>query len=165
VVDLKWCIPVQSTEFRSFAHCCLSLLVLPVDPLPPHLLPLLRFLMLPLFGPPASPFFSLLLCAPLWHTQGEQEGIWAWQRINALFNWLPLAAMIEKKIIHDTGASGGPSHHVSQIEELQRPITMESGSHGAHGPPVVSLSLIAVSLWHCVTIALSPVSLLQFVSL
>lgn len=59
---------------------------------------------------------------------GEQDGIWAWQRINALFNWLPLAALIEKKIVCMHGGIGRSIRYIQQIEELQRPITMESGS-------------------------------------
>eukprot|EP00897_Mesotaenium_endlicherianum_P006299 jgi/Mesen1/5698/ME000288S04916 len=59
---------------------------------------------------------------------GEAAGIWAWQRINQLFNWLPLAALIEKKILCMHGGIGRSIHHVEQIEALQRPITMEAGS-------------------------------------
>eukprot|EP00271_Cylindrocystis_brebissonii_P001162 TRINITY_DN11466_c0_g1_i1.p1 TRINITY_DN11466_c0_g1~~TRINITY_DN11466_c0_g1_i1.p1 ORF type:complete len:942 (+),score=168.46 TRINITY_DN11466_c0_g1_i1:136-2961(+) len=59
---------------------------------------------------------------------GEAAGIWVWQRINQLFNWLPLAALIEKKIICMHGGIGRSIHHVDQIEALQRPITMEAGS-------------------------------------
>ncbi|KAF6156033.1 hypothetical protein GIB67_035390 [Kingdonia uniflora] len=59
---------------------------------------------------------------------GERDGIWAWQRINRLFNWLPLAALIEKKIICMHGGIGRSINHVEQIEGLQRPITMEAGS-------------------------------------
>jgi protein phosphatase len=59
---------------------------------------------------------------------GERDGIWAWQRINQLFNWLPLAALIEKKIICMHGGIGRSINHVQQIEALQRPITMEAGS-------------------------------------
>uniref|UniRef100_A0A0C9S7F5 Serine/threonine-protein phosphatase n=1 Tax=Wollemia nobilis TaxID=56998 RepID=A0A0C9S7F5_9CONI len=59
---------------------------------------------------------------------GEKEGIWVWQRINQLFNWLPLAALIEKKIICMHGGIGRSISYVEQIERLQRPITMESGS-------------------------------------
>lgn len=59
---------------------------------------------------------------------GESAGIWVWQRINALFNWLPLAAIIEKKIICMHGGIGRSIDHVSQIEDIQRPITMEAGS-------------------------------------
>ena len=37
---------------------------------------------------------------------GDQQGLWAWQRINSLFNWLPLAALIEDRIVcMDGGAS------------------------------------------------------------
>ncbi|RZC78512.1 hypothetical protein C5167_002711 [Papaver somniferum] len=59
---------------------------------------------------------------------GERDGIWAWHRINRLFNWLPLAALIEKKIICMHGGIGRSINHVEQIESLQRPITMEAGS-------------------------------------
>lgn len=59
---------------------------------------------------------------------GESDGIWAWHRINQLFNWLPLAAIIEKKIICMHGGIGRSINHVEQIENLQRPITMEAGS-------------------------------------
>lgn len=30
---------------------------------------------------------------------GDQQGVWAWTRLNSLFNWLPLAALIEDRII------------------------------------------------------------------
>ena len=30
---------------------------------------------------------------------GDQQGIFAWNRINSMFNWLPLAAMIEDRIV------------------------------------------------------------------
>ncbi|XP_010263036.1 PREDICTED: serine/threonine-protein phosphatase BSL3 [Nelumbo nucifera] len=59
---------------------------------------------------------------------GERDGIWAWHRINRLFNWLPLAALIEKKIICMHGGIGRSINHIEQIENLQRPITMETGS-------------------------------------
>ncbi|KAJ8446152.1 hypothetical protein Cgig2_015923 [Carnegiea gigantea] len=59
---------------------------------------------------------------------GERDGIWAWHRFNRLFNWLPLAALIEKKIICMHGGIGRSINHVEQIEIIQRPITMEAGS-------------------------------------
>ncbi|KAJ0966331.1 hypothetical protein J5N97_027469 [Dioscorea zingiberensis] len=59
---------------------------------------------------------------------GERDGVWAWHRINRLFNWLPLAALIEKKIICMHGGIGRSINHVEQIQNLQRPITMEAGS-------------------------------------
>lgn len=59
---------------------------------------------------------------------GEESGIWAWQRINTLFNWLPLAALIENKIVCMHGGIGRSIETVEQIEALQRPITMEAGS-------------------------------------
>lgn len=48
--------------------------------------------------------------------------------MNRLFNWLPLAALIEKKIICMHGGIGRSINHIEQIESLQRPITMEAGS-------------------------------------
>ncbi|XP_074268104.1 serine/threonine-protein phosphatase BSL2-like [Silene latifolia] len=59
---------------------------------------------------------------------GERDGIWAWHRFNRLFNWLPLAALIEKKILCMHGGIGRSINHVEQIESIQRPITMEAGS-------------------------------------
>ncbi|XP_047975143.1 serine/threonine-protein phosphatase BSL2-like isoform X4 [Salvia hispanica] len=59
---------------------------------------------------------------------GERDGIWTWHRINRLFNWLPLAALIEKKIICMHGGIGRSINHIEQIESIQRPIAMEAGS-------------------------------------
>ena len=28
-----------------------------------------------------------------------EAGVWAWTRMNALFNWLPLAALVEERIV------------------------------------------------------------------
>ncbi|THU56988.1 hypothetical protein C4D60_Mb11t23010 [Musa balbisiana] len=59
---------------------------------------------------------------------GENDGIWAWTRFNQLFNYLPLAALIEKKIICMHGGIGRSINSVEQIEKLERPITMDVGS-------------------------------------
>ncbi|KAL0458016.1 UNVERIFIED_CONTAM: Serine/threonine-protein phosphatase BSL1 [Sesamum latifolium] len=59
---------------------------------------------------------------------GESDGIWAWTRFNQLFNYLPLAASIEKKIICMHGGIGRSINSVEQIEKLERPITMDAGS-------------------------------------
>ncbi|KAL2540560.1 Serine/threonine-protein phosphatase BSL1 [Abeliophyllum distichum] len=59
---------------------------------------------------------------------GESDGIWAWTRFNQMFNCLPLAALIEKKIICMHGGIGRSIHAVEQIEKLERPITMDAGS-------------------------------------
>lgn len=37
---------------------------------------------------------------------GDQQGLKAWQRLNTLFNWLPLAALIEDKARGSAGAGG-----------------------------------------------------------
>jgi len=36
---------------------------------------------------------------------GEEVGIWAWERFNTVFNWMPLAAVIEKRVICMHGAA------------------------------------------------------------
>ncbi|KAL4572083.1 hypothetical protein LXL04_018852 [Taraxacum kok-saghyz] len=59
---------------------------------------------------------------------GENDGIWAWQRFNQLFNNLPLSALIEDKIICMHGGIGRSIHLVDQIEKIERPITMDAGS-------------------------------------
>ena len=38
---------------------------------------------------------------------GDQQGLKAWQRLNTLFNWLPLAALIEDKVGGWVGGQGG----------------------------------------------------------
>jgi hypothetical protein len=59
---------------------------------------------------------------------GDEDGIWVWKRINALFNWLPLAALIEGKILCMHGGIGRCINRIDQIAELERPITMEVGA-------------------------------------
>jgi hypothetical protein len=57
-----------------------------------------------------------------------------WKRINSLFNWLPLAALIENKILCMHGGIGRCINKIEQIAELERPITMEvSGVRGQRG--------------------------------
>lgn len=88
---------------------------------------------------------------------GDPHGVWAWTRFNTLFNYLPLAALIEDRILcmHGgelwawawaAGGGGGTktlnsrtsllSHppgigrsisSIDQIATLQRPLTMEDG--------------------------------------
>lgn len=50
---------------------------------------------------------------------GDDDGIWVWKRINQLFNWLPLAALIEGKILCMHGGIGRCINKIKQIEELQ----------------------------------------------
>ncbi|XP_071701460.1 serine/threonine-protein phosphatase BSL1-like [Rutidosis leptorrhynchoides] len=59
---------------------------------------------------------------------GENDGIWAWQRFNQMFNHLPLAALIEQKIICMHGGIGRSIHLIEQIEKIERPINMDAGS-------------------------------------
>lgn len=56
---------------------------------------------------------------------GETDGTWAWKRFNQLFNYLPLAALIEKKIFCMHGGIGSSINSVEQIEKLERPIIMD----------------------------------------
>jgi protein phosphatase len=65
---------------------------------------------------------------------GDEDGIWVWKRVNALFNWLPLAALIEGKVLCMHGGIGRCIHRVDQIAELKRPLTMEDG-----GPVLMDL--------------------------
>jgi diadenosine tetraphosphatase ApaH/serine/threonine PP2A family protein phosphatase len=65
---------------------------------------------------------------------GDEDGIWVWKRVNALFNWLPLAALIEGKVLCMHGGIGRSIHRVEQIAELKRPLTMEDG-----GPVLMDL--------------------------
>lgn len=58
---------------------------------------------------------------------GDAEGLQAWSRFNQLFNWLPLAAVIEDRVLCMHGGIGRSIHSMEQIEELQRPLTMEEG--------------------------------------
>eukprot|EP00884_Botryococcus_braunii_P021758 jgi/Botrbrau1/8266/Bobra.0001s0017.1 len=58
---------------------------------------------------------------------GEAGGVYAWTRFNNLFNWLPLAALIEGRILCMHGGIGRSITRVEQISDLQRPLTMEEG--------------------------------------
>ena len=41
---------------------------------------------------------------------GERNGLWAWTRLNSLFNWLPLAACIEDKVLCMHGGESPSAH-------------------------------------------------------
>eukprot|EP01026_Neomeris_dumetosa_P048164 TRINITY_DN4158_c0_g2_i2.p1 TRINITY_DN4158_c0_g2~~TRINITY_DN4158_c0_g2_i2.p1 ORF type:complete len:916 (+),score=170.18 TRINITY_DN4158_c0_g2_i2:140-2749(+) len=58
---------------------------------------------------------------------GDPDGKIVWNRINQLFNYLPLAALIENKIMCMHGGIGRSIQQISQIEKLKRPLTMEEG--------------------------------------
>ena len=58
---------------------------------------------------------------------GDVAGVKAWQRLNELFNWLPLAAVIEDRVLCMHGGIGRSITSIEQIEQLQRPVTMEDG--------------------------------------
>ncbi|KAK9868860.1 hypothetical protein WJX84_000767 [Apatococcus fuscideae] len=58
---------------------------------------------------------------------GDQAGIMTWTRLNNCFNWLPLAASIEERILCMHGGIGRSINAISEIEQLRRPLTMEEG--------------------------------------
>ena len=58
---------------------------------------------------------------------GDNGGIWIWQRMNALFNSMPLGATIENKILCMHGGIGRSIHSIKDIADIQRPISMEQG--------------------------------------
>lgn len=58
---------------------------------------------------------------------GDVAGVKTWQRFNELFNWLPLAALIEDQVLCMHGGIGRSITSVDQIESLTRPLTMEDG--------------------------------------
>ncbi|EOA37677.1 hypothetical protein CARUB_v10012319mg [Capsella rubella] len=58
---------------------------------------------------------------------GEADGIQAWYRINKLFGYLPLGAVIEKKILCVHGGIGR-TVSVEEIASIQRPAFPDSGS-------------------------------------
>jgi len=59
---------------------------------------------------------------------GPNGGIKVWSRFNALFNWLPLAAVVADKIVCMHGGIGRVIENLQQIEELQRPISLKDGN-------------------------------------
>lgn len=65
---------------------------------------------------------------------GDDHGVWVWRRINDLFNFLPLAATIENKILCMHGGIGRSIHKIDQIASIPRPVTMEDG-----GPVLMDL--------------------------
>ena len=94
-----------------------------VDPLLSHLTPLPRKT-----SPQAADINALfgfrLECI---ERLGEPHGVWAWTRLNALFNYLPLAALIEDRVLCMHGGIGRSISRIEQIAELQRPLKMEDG--------------------------------------
>ncbi|GFH18205.1 serine/threonine-protein phosphatase, partial [Haematococcus lacustris] len=65
---------------------------------------------------------------------GDDQGVYVWRRINELFNFLPLAASIEGKILCMHGGIGRSIHKIDQISSIPRPVTMEEG-----GPVLMDL--------------------------
>ena len=57
---------------------------------------------------------------------GDPNGIWAWQRLNALFNWLPLAATIEEKVLCMHGGETPQTAKSHPCCSLQRSMTSSS---------------------------------------
>lgn len=79
-----------------------------------------------------------------------------WKRINALFNWLPLAALIEGKILCMHGGIGRCINRIEQIAELERPITMEVRcQHGLQDSTLLLWPLGSVAEWVCLLIGMA----------
>lgn len=53
---------------------------------------------------------------------GSTEGNVVWKRINEVFNWLPLAAIIDRKVLCMHGGIGPNVTSLQQIEQIQRPL-------------------------------------------
>ena len=55
---------------------------------------------------------------------GEKQGVFAWNRINSMFNWLPLAALIEDRIIcmHGGEDYSSPFHPSPPAYHSQKPL-------------------------------------------
>ncbi len=51
---------------------------------------------------------------------GEKQGVFAWNRINSMFNWLPLAALIEDRIICMHGGENSQQPYPSSIFSIYR---------------------------------------------
>eukprot|EP00899_Mesostigma_viride_P011782 jgi/Mesvir1/20604/Mv14835-RA.2 len=58
---------------------------------------------------------------------GEKAGTAAWKRFNKMFNWMPLAALIEDKILCMHGGIGRSIEKVEDIAALRRPLKMKDG--------------------------------------
>ena len=50
----------------------------------------------------------------------EEDSVFS--RVNRLFEYLPLATVIEDKIICLHGGIGSSLHYINEIEQLQRPL-------------------------------------------
>jgi len=64
--------------------------------------------------------FSEECASRLQEDPNEEDSVF--NRVNRLFEWLPLAAIIEDKIICLHGGIGSSLNYVAEIESLQRPL-------------------------------------------
>jgi diadenosine tetraphosphatase ApaH/serine/threonine PP2A family protein phosphatase/Ca2+-binding EF-hand superfamily protein len=55
------------------------------------------------------------------------DGIEIWERVNSVFDWLPLAACIEGKILCLHGGPGATLTSVDEIRKIQRPVALGVG--------------------------------------
>ena len=53
---------------------------------------------------------------------GEQQGIWAWKRLNSLFNWLPLAATIEDRVLCMHGGNTLPASTAHSCHQVPKEV-------------------------------------------
>lgn len=57
---------------------------------------------------------------------GAPAGASVWRRLNQLFEWLPLAAVIEERVLCVHGGIGRHLASIQQIDDFQRPLGMEA---------------------------------------
>lgn len=58
---------------------------------------------------------------------GQRSGERVWQRINEVFEWMPLAAIVQKKILCMHGGIGRSINRLEQIQSIMRPLRMSEG--------------------------------------
>ena len=65
---------------------------------------------------------------------GKTPGVAAWRRLNLLFEWLPIGALINGCILCVHGGIGRNVQKIEQIAALQRPLRM--GGPSTHAIPM-----------------------------
>merc|ERR1712216_29069 len=55
----------------------------------------------------------------------HHAGLRVWKRLNALFDWLPLAALVEKRVLCLHGGLGCSVRSVADLRAIKRPIRLD----------------------------------------
>eukprot|EP00898_Chlorokybus_atmophyticus_P004370 jgi/Chlat1/4934/Chrsp31S04854 len=58
---------------------------------------------------------------------GQTDGYNAWHQLNELFDWLPLAACVDDRLLCMHGGVGRTLRTIAEIDAIQRPITVSEG--------------------------------------